>query len=168
MDGALSGVVPSYPLTEGCLLWLEDRYPRASLADRRGLVCELYTECPTLCEENRNCTDVVPPEGVRRELRVRAGQWGWHASTSYAGSAAGDCPEAQDPMDQEEGPGSAGAAAEGCRGRAGGCWRSCCGLWHAQALFTSPTPVTSGMFSSNLGPWPTHIPHISHDTPPAR
>ena len=61
MDGALSGAVPSHPLTEGCMLWLEDRYPRASLADRRGLVCELYTACPTLCEENRHCTELVPP-----------------------------------------------------------------------------------------------------------
>lgn len=112
MDGALSGVVPSHPLTEGCLLWLEDRYPRASLADRRGLVCELYTACPTLCADNLEWAEVVPPEGVRRELTVRAGQWGWHASTSYAGSAAGDSPKAQEAMDQEEGPGSrAGAAA---------------------------------------------------------
>lgn len=112
MDGAMSDELPPHPLTEQCLLWLEDKYPRATLLDRRGLLSELYSACPALCAEHLGWTDLVPPDGVRRELTVRAGQWGWHASTSRAGSAAGDTPQAPEPMEEEAGLGpKAGAAA---------------------------------------------------------
>jgi hypothetical protein len=102
MDAELTVQFPTGPLIDGCLKWLEDQYPRVCPEDRRGLVLELSSQCPALIAAHTD-SGGTPPERVRLELTLRAGQWGWHASTSDSEEGGGSPQAGGGPMDEDTG-----------------------------------------------------------------
>ena len=55
------------PLTEACMLFLEDRAPDLPSRDRRTVVAEVASECPAAWAEFRH-SQVLPPAGAFRDM----------------------------------------------------------------------------------------------------